>query len=61
MKCKKCGCILSPEEKDNVLAALSEGIKQPSAMCEDCIEEQYEEQYEEDAGDEDYDEHYEGF
>lgn len=41
IKCFKCGCILSPEEKDNVLAALAEGIKKPSAICEDCIEDQY--------------------
>ena len=42
MKCSKCNCYLSPEEKDLVLQALAEGIKQ-KPVCNDCIESAYEE------------------
>ncbi len=39
MKCKRCGCFLSPQEKDDVLQALAEGLK-PAQLCEDCYEEE---------------------
>ena len=35
MKCIDCGCVLSPEEEDDVRAAQCYGINQ-RALCEDC-------------------------
>ena len=37
MKCKKCSCIFSPEEKEEILSLLAEGVK-PDLICGDCIE-----------------------
>lgn len=38
MKCKSCGCILSPGEKDDILESLAEGIK-PTVICNVCLNE----------------------
>ena len=35
MKCSECKCILSPEEVDEILTDLVDGLK-PSRICEDC-------------------------
>ena len=51
MKCLKCNCDLSPQEKDDILSDICEGIK-PTAICEDCRDDIM---YAEEEDDEDYD------
>lgn len=38
MNCTECKCILSPEQEDEILQALAEGIKPSPPICEDCID-----------------------
>ena len=54
MKCQKCNCTLSPDEKDQILQALAEGIKNPGIYCNDCIEEISESDDFDDDSDDDY-------
>ena len=51
MKCKSCTCDLSPTEKDDILAALAEGLI-PLIICEQCKDEMNgEEDYDDDTDD----------
>lgn len=38
MKCQDCGCILAPDEEDQILQAIAEGIRPSRVLCEDCID-----------------------
>ena len=39
MKCNKCGMIMSPEEVDEILIDLINGLN-PDIICNDCINEE---------------------
>lgn len=38
MKCTECKCGLSPEQEDEILQELAEGIKPSPPICDDCID-----------------------
>jgi hypothetical protein len=50
ISCKQCHSDLSPEEKDDILVSLAEGIK-PDVLCRDCQEAKYDDDSDDDEWD----------